>query len=346
MSFEDALDFICQQKESTDPYVLVFKGLDNLSIRTIRRQYQLHPVLDSECSNLWYNDKDSLLLFEDYFLLTMNDADMSNNLETPVSLKMIVFRNLMIIFATDELFCIRQVFKNDLHFSEFPSNHIKKYAEVDIPKWSSKIKVGIEEEKGCSKLESVFHKILEAIYSRLEETILEMNENAKICFDECELREVEDSIEFVTKLAMSKEKLIYLEEVIGPKSRLFRDLLDCNFFSDYIKYYLRSLESRTVILVEQIKNNKVLIKTAERTYSESKDNILVTNSKKLNTTTRYFSSISTIFLPINLVAGLWGMNVQVPFEFEPSLIPFYVIIFSSLTFFISCVVFFKRKGWM
>lgn len=320
--------------------------MDNPSIRTIRKQYELHPVLDLECSNLWYNDKDSLLLFKDYFLLTINDADISNHLETPVSLKMVVFKNSIIIFASDELYCIKQVFKNDLKFSQFPSKMNKNVPEEDIIRFSTRIKIEIGEEQGCTKTESIFHKILEAIYYRLEDTIINISTDAEQCLLNSKNHGVDKRIEFITGLVMSMETLIYLEEVISPKSRLFGNLLSCSFFSEYLKYYLRSLESRTAVLVEQIKNNKVLVKTAGRTYSDSIDSILVENSKNLNNTTKYFSSISTLFLPINLVAGLWGMNCRVPFDTVTGIAPFLVIITTSLVVFITCTIFFKKKGWM
>lgn len=348
LSFEDALDFISQERHENDSYVLLFLGLDDMSIQTIRKQYDLHPVLDSECSNSWLNNKDSLHLFGDYFLLTINDADNLNSLETPVSLKMVVFKDLMIIFAEDELYCIDQVFKKDLKFSQFPSraSDLKSRPKEPIKKWISKIRIEIGEEQGCTKIESIFHKILEAIYSRLEGLIIKISEEANQCMISCSEFGLNDRIEFIVSLALSQKNLIYLEEVIAPKSKLFHHLLRCPFFSEHIKYYLRSLESRTTVLVEQISNNKILVKTAEKIFSESIDNTLAASSAKLNDITKYFSSISTIFLPLNLVAGLWGMNVLVPFFYEINEWPFVGIVTISLLLFITILVFFKWKGWM
>ena len=348
LSFEEVLDFISQERNPSDCYVLMLIGLDDISIQTIRRQYDLHPVIDSECSNSWLNNKDSLMLFEDYFLLTINDADNVNSLETPVSLKMVVFKTLMIIFAEDELYCINKVFKKDLSFSCFPApqspNKPRKRALHQ--KFGGKVKIEVPEEQGCTMIESIFHKLLEAIYSRLELLIIQMSEEADKCMSGCSELGVSDRIEFVVTLAISKKKLIYLEEIIEPKSKLFGKLLDCKFFTDYIKHYFSSLESRTAILVEQIQNSKVLVKTAEKIYSQSIDNTLAISSQKLNEITKIFSSVSTLFLPITLVAGLFGMNVEVPWQFYDGLEPFIGILTISFVLFLSFVIFFKYKGWM
>ena len=346
MTFDDALDFVSQERNKSDSYVLIFLGLDDLSIQTIRKQYDLHPILDHECSNSWFNNKDSLLLFDNYFLLTINDADNLGSIERPVSLKMITFKNLMIIFAEDQLYCIEQVFKKDLNFSEFPSRINDHKQEFDTKQNHSKVRIEIGEEYGCTKIESIFHKILEAIFTRLESLIIKRTEEAHKCMTVCSEFGVSDRIEFIITLALSRKNLIYLKEVISPKSNLFRDLLDCPFFSSNIKYYLKSLETRSSVLIEQIQNNKILIKTAEKIFTQSIDNTLAASSGKLNDITKYFSSISTIFLPINLVAGLWGMNIEVPWKYTTGLGPFIGITTISLALFITVTIFFKSRGWM
>lgn len=347
LSFEETLDFISQDHNENDAYVLMFLGLDDSNIVNIRKQYDLHPVLDSECSNSWLNNKDSLLQFENYFLLTINDADNLNSVETPVSLKMIVFKSCILIFAEDELYCIEQVFKKDLKFSQFPTRRkSKRGQDLEAAREFSKIRIEIGEDQGCSKIESIFHKILEAIYSRLEGLILDLSERAEKCMEECMNFGIKERIDFIVGLTLSQKNLIYLEEVISPKSRLFRDLVGCTFFSEHIKHYLSSLETRTTVLVQQISNNRVLVKTAGKIFSKTIDNTLASSSSKLNDITKYFSSISAIFLPINLVAGLWGMNVQVPFYDALDVGAFCGIVTISLVGFITVIIFFKSKNWM
>ena len=281
-------------------------------------------------------------------MLTINDADQSSNLETPVTLKIVVFKSIMLIFAEDELYCIEQVFKQDLEFSQFPSKQMRnKFKSKLGPKVKQpKMRIEIGHEHGCTPIETIFHKILEAIFSRLETLIIKMSNEANECLNCCNEYGLGERIQFIVTLALSMKNLIYLEEVISPKAKLFEDLLDCTFLSKYIKFYLRSLESRTRILMEQIKNNKVLVKTAEKIYSQSIENDLVVSSENLNNTTKFFSSINTMFLPINLIAALMGMNVEVPWQYYVGYEPFIVIVTGSFIIFLSTVIFFKSKGWM
>jgi Mg2+ and Co2+ transporter CorA len=347
LSFEETLDFISQDHSESDPYVLMFLGLDDSSIINIRKQYDLHPILDSECSNSWLNDKDSLLQFNDYFLITINDADNSDSLETPVSLKMIVFKSHILIFAEDELFCINKVFNKLLKFSQFPSRRgSKRGQDQDNKKNITQPTIDIWNDKGCSKIESIFHKILEAIYRRLEKISIKECHNASKCMEDSSNFGIEGRVDFIINLTLSQKNLIYLEEVVRPKMKLFRDLINCNFFSEHFQFYLISLESRTMVLVHQIYNNKIIVKTAGKIFTKSIDNTLADSSAKLNDITKYFSSISTIFLPINLIAGLWGMNVQVPWFDVTNEGPFSGIVVTTLAVFITITVYCKSKSWM
>ena len=323
----------------------MFLGLDDMSIINIRKQYDLHPILDSECSNSWLNDKDSLLQFKDYFLITINDADNSNSLENPVSLKMIVFKSYILIFAEDELFCINKVFNKLLKFSQFPSRRGSK-RDQDSKKIINQPSIDIWNDAGCSKIESIFQKILEAIYRRLEKISIRECEKASRCMEDSSNFGIEGRVDFIINLTLSQKNLIYLEEVVRPKMKLFRDLIECNYFSEHFQYYLVSLESRTLVLAHQIYNNKIIVKTAGKIFSKSIDNTLADSSAKLNDITKYFSSISTIFLPINLVAGLFGMNVQVPWFNVTNVGPFSGIVIMTLVVFITITVFFKGKNWM
>ena len=55
-----------------------------------------------------------------------------------------------------------------------------------------------------------------------------------------------------------------------------------------------------------------MLDTAEQIFSVKMDDTMTGLSQKMNELMKKFSAIATIFLPLNLVAGLWGMNVIVP----------------------------------
>ena len=61
---------------------------------------------------------------------------------------------------------------------------------------------------------------------------------------------------------------------------------------------------------------------------------------------KIFSSVATLFMPLTLASGLFGMNVIVPFQNVPSLWPFFAIIGVMMLIAVVMGVYFKKKKWM
>lgn len=67
-------------------------------------------------------------------------------------------------------------------------------------------------------------------------------------------------------------------------------------------------------------------------------------NQRLNEVMRTLTTVSTVFLPLTFLAGVWGMN----FQYEPEFAWRYGYLFAWATFVTiggSLLVFFKRKGW-
>jgi Mg2+ and Co2+ transporter CorA len=69
-------------------------------------------------------------------------------------------------------------------------------------------------------------------------------------------------------------------------------------------------------------------------------------STSLNIAMKAFSSIATIFLPLQVISGIFGMNVQVPGQHIMSLMPFYMVVLSMLLFSSALFVYFKWTKWL
>ena len=65
---------------------------------------------------------------------------------------------------------------------------------------------------------------------------------------------------------------------------------------------------------------------------------------RTNETFRVLTAISLIFLPLTLIASLFGMNVRIPLE--NSAHAFTIIIVVMLAIVIAVAGFFRRRGWL
>ena len=67
-------------------------------------------------------------------------------------------------------------------------------------------------------------------------------------------------------------------------------------------------------------------------------------SHRVNDILRVLTSISVIVLPLTLIASVWGMNVGVPGEGDPT--DFYVIVGAMVVLLLGMVAYFRQRGWL
>ena len=67
-------------------------------------------------------------------------------------------------------------------------------------------------------------------------------------------------------------------------------------------------------------------------------------SHRLNDVLRFLTAFSVLFLPLTLIASIWGMNVHVPGEQGTT--AFWVIIGVMVAVLAGLLGLFKRRGWL
>ena len=67
-------------------------------------------------------------------------------------------------------------------------------------------------------------------------------------------------------------------------------------------------------------------------------------SHRLNDVLRVLTAFSVLFLPLTLIASIWGMNVGVPGEH--SIGAFWIIIGVMVGILVGLIAVFRRRGWL
>ncbi|HRD38494.1 MAG TPA: CorA family divalent cation transporter, partial [Bacteroidia bacterium] len=102
--------------------------------------------------------------------------------------------------------------------------------------------------------------------------------------------------------------------------------------------YLRDLQDHVTRVIDTVETYRDLL-------SGIMDIYLSTNSNKMNEVMKVLTIMSSIFIPVTFIAGVYGMN----FEFMPELkSPYgYAITWGvMLSVMIGLIIYFKRKKWM
>jgi len=73
---------------------------------------------------------------------------------------------------------------------------------------------------------------------------------------------------------------------------------------------------------------------------------LTSVSNRLNEVMKVLTVLSTIFMPLTLLSGLWGMNIPLPHFFGTETEQFWWLFAIMVGIVIAMLVYFRRKGWI
>jgi magnesium transporter len=143
----------------------------------------------------------------------------------------------------------------------------------------------------------------------------------------------------LTNIYSLKRELLYLRKTVWPLreaiSRLERG--ESNLITKNTHIYLRDVYDHTINVLDTLETYRDML-------SGMLDIYLSSISNRLNEVMKILTIITTIFIPLSLISGIYGMN----FKFMPELEwPYGYPVILSVMFIIALfmVMYFKRKKW-
>ena len=113
---------------------------------------------------------------------------------------------------------------------------------------------------------------------------------------------------------------------------------DCPYIDETNRPYLRDLSDHVAQILDSIDNYRDILSSAEAFYQAEVSN-------RLNNVMRLLTIISTIFIPLSFIAGVYGMN----FDNMPELHwhdGYFIILGIMLSAAVAMLVYFWRKRWL
>ncbi len=152
------------------------------------------------------------------------------------------------------------------------------------------------------------------------------------------LDEVENRLEELDKQAVTtfKTRVKRMENIVGM---VMRGAVP--FVADASLRSFRDVYDHSFQLLETIDNDR------DRT-SDVRDLYISLHSASTDNTIKVLTLVATIFLPLTLLAGIYGMNFSAGF-FQPGSgdpLGFYVMILAMIIVSLGFVYMFKRSGWI
>jgi magnesium transporter len=145
--------------------------------------------------------------------------------------------------------------------------------------------------------------------------------------------------EVVRDISNVKQEIINFRKVVRPQRTAFRDLErnKARYLAEDLDIYFDDIIDASERVWDLLENYKEVVEGLEATNESAL-------AHRTNETFRVLTAISLVFLPLTLIASIWGMNVHVPGE--QSLTAFWIIMVVMLAILLAVVGFFRRRGWL
>ncbi len=145
--------------------------------------------------------------------------------------------------------------------------------------------------------------------------------------------------EIVRDISNAKQEIINFRKIVRPQRLAFRDLErnKARYIAEDLDIYFDDLIDGSERAWDMLENYKEVVEGLESTNESA-------IAHRTNETFRVLTAISLIFLPLTLIASVFGMNVPLPFENAAH--AFWVIIAVMLAIVIAVAAFFRRRGWL
>lgn len=215
-----------------------------------------------------------------------------------------------------------------ISFQDKPSDHFPDVRDR-IEKGRGKIRA-----KGSDFL---MFRMLEAIIDNYFEVLEEISTQIEAIDTQLHLTQ-DKSI--LASIELEKRKLIELRKIAQPMRDVTNQLENSEspFIQSSNRHYFRSLRSSCMSVLEEIDANKQILEGMANLYYAAQ-------GQRMNEIMRVLTVVSSIFIPLTFIVGVYGMN----FEHMPELkytYGYYSVIAFMFALSIGLVVLFVKRGWI
>lgn len=278
-------------------------------IEKIGKYFNLHSLTLEDILNIYQRPK--LEEFEDYIFIVLKDLkfEKNGNLIDLNQISIVIKGNYIITFSEKH----SNIFDNLIE-------HIRK-------------NMGIIRKK---KIDYLLYRIVDTIVDNYFTILDKLEEKIEVIEDNIISETSKKTIKSIQTL---KRNMINFRKTVRPLreilNSLIRDMRD--YLSDSILYF-RDTYDHVIQIIEELESIRDQV-------SSTLDIFLTTVNNKINHVMKILTVISTIFMPITFISGIYGMN----FKYMPELYwkwsyPVVLAVMSIIVIFL--IIIFKRKKWL
>jgi magnesium transporter len=215
-----------------------------------------------------------------------------------------------------------------ISFQEKPSEHFKDVRDR-IEKARGKIR-----SKGTDFL---LFRMLEGIIDNYFEVLETISENISVIDAKLHISENKSIFK---EIEIEKRRLIELRKIVQPMRDVTMQLehSESNLLDRSNFYYFSNLKSSCVSALEEIDANKQILEGMSNLFYAAQ-------GQRMNEIMKMLTVISSLFIPLTFIVGVYGMN----FEFMPELkwrFGYFYVWGIMLVIILGLMIYFTKKGWL
>lgn len=280
-------------------------------LQYLRDNFHFHPLDIEDCKSR--NQRPKIDIYDDYYFLILHfpNFDRSNQFLKTKEVKIFWGEDFIITIGSTH-WVVRALF-----------NQAK-----ENPDSSDVMEVGTSD--------ALLYKILARLMTETLTLIRRIGTEVELINRELFDKRAEKTIE---RISITRKNIILLNTIFKPQLRLFH-----KFESGEIEGYASNMEDYWGDILDYYQKGwdmtedfAELIEGLSKTFDSLQTN-------RINEIIRVLTLVSAILLPLTLIASLYGMNIDLPYQELPQ--AFGIIAAVMIGAIVTMVTYFKRKRWM
>ena len=217
-------------------------------------------------------------------------------------------------------------------------NYVISFSERKVEIYNT---VREEIRKGLGRIRKMgadylIYNLLDTIVDNYFVVLDELSERIEDTEDELVTNPSKSTLQVIHKL---KRQMLYLHKSVWPLREVINFLTrsETPLVKESVDVYIRDLYDHVIQVMDTTETLRDIL-------SSMLDMYLSSVSNKMNEIMKVLTIISTVFIPLSFIVGLYGMNLTNMPEYNwPWMYPVVWVIMISIV--ISMLIFFKKKKW-
>lgn len=285
-------------------------------VRAICRAFGVHPLTIEDINQK--ESREKIELFQSYYFACFRSFETVPEAEGQVEYEPY---NIYVV-------CFRE---GILSFSWTPNSH------------AANVRNRIIKLKDHMDLSSdwICYAIIDDIVDSFGPIIHQLEHESDSIEDEVFIARTEDMQQFIRKIGFTRRNVMSLMRLLGGKADVLRGFTKrCN--ENYkmtphmeVGLYLGDIQDHVVTMMNNLGHFEKMLSRSHTNYLAQIQIDGITQGTATNRTLSKITFLASIIVPLNVITGLFGMNVKVPFQAEDddnNLAPFFVILAVLVSF--------------